>query len=219
MRKLWNAISLACLSFGFGLLAIVGLYAVSALNARQLVEANPLEWTTAAETHALSELSVVKAAPPLRISIPGIALDAPITEVHAIPDARGELIWETADHAVGFLAGTAYPGAMGNVVLAGHISSPFRGEGNVFSRLPEVKLGDSVSVETEFGRFTYKVVSIRVVDPSDLSPLARTEAPQITLITCYPDLIYTERLIVTARLVESVALDTTTVVVIRDYDR
>ncbi|MBM2826919.1 MAG: sortase [Dehalococcoidia bacterium] len=132
-----------------------------------------------------------------RIVISNIEVDAPVVATGTKYE-DGQLVWETAKHAVGHLKGTAYPGQVGNIVMAGHISSPIRREGNVFSRLPEITLGSQVSVYTPLGRYDYRVVETKVVLPTDTSVIEPTPESRLTLITCVPDLVYTHRLIVIA---------------------
>lgn len=132
---------------------------------------------------------------PTHIWIPTIDVDSGITPIGIVANAQGELVWETPKNTVGHPVGTANPGVPGNVVLAGHVSSPIRHEGNVFNRLADVKLGDLVKVQTDDGLYTYQVVSRKVVEPTEVSVMDPTPTPVITLITCYPDLIYTHRLI------------------------
>ena len=141
------------------------------------------------------------AAPATRVRIPAIDVDAPAVELGTVYNEKGELVWETAKHAVGHHIGTANPGEPGNVVMSGHISSPVRGEGNVFSRLPDVQPGATVFVETAEGSHEYRVTERRLVEPSQVSVMAPTEQPLLTLITCFPDWIYTHRLVVTAEAV------------------
>lgn len=136
--------------------------------------------------------------PPEHITIPAIGVDSVIVPVGIVVNKDGELEWETPKHAVGHHQGTATPGTIGNVVLSGHISSPIRREGNVFNRLPEVRLGDEVVLTTPEGVYTYQVVSRRVVEPTEVSVLDPTPTPTLTLLTCYPDLIYTHRLVLRA---------------------
>jgi sortase A len=135
---------------------------------------------------------------PDAIVIPSIGVESPVVPVGIVVNKDGELEWETPKHAVGHHAGTATPGVWGNVVLSGHISSPIRREGNVFNRLPQVKLGDEVVLTTAEGVYTYQVVSRRVVEPTEISVLDPTDTPTLTLLTCYPDLIYTHRLVLRA---------------------
>ncbi|MBI4301076.1 MAG: class D sortase [Chloroflexi bacterium] len=140
-------------------------------------------------------------SPANRIVIPSIEVDAPVVELGTVIQ-DGELVWDTPKHAVGHLKGTAYPGEVGNIAMAGHINSPFKGEGNVFKRLPEINLGDTVTLYTAFGLYLYQVKETKVVLPEDTWVLDPTPEPTLTLITCVPDWVWSHRLIVTARLIE-----------------
>jgi LPXTG-site transpeptidase (sortase) family protein len=83
------------------------------------------------------------------------------------------------DRGVGHLDGSALPGQAGNVVLAAHRDTFFRG-------LRDIHNGDTVNVTTQSGPRTYKVDSTEVVDPAQTSVLDPTAKPTLTLITCYP---------------------------------
>ena len=104
------------------------------------------------------------------LSIPRIGLSAVV--LHGSDD-------RTLRHGPGHLEGTALPGEIGNSVFAGHRDSFFR-------PLRTLQIGDDVFVDTPTGRFQYRVESVRVVDPRDVSVLAPTSAPALTLVTCYP---------------------------------
>lgn len=136
--------------------------------------------------------------PANRIIIPAIEVDSRVVELGIVFE-DGEWQWERPVHAVGHLKGTADPGQTGNIVMSGHISSPIRGEGQVFKRLPEIKLDDVVVLYTPIRVFAYQVVAKKVVLPTELSVLKPTPDETLTLITCVPDYIYSHRLIVTAK--------------------
>jgi sortase A len=85
------------------------------------------------------------------------------------------------------------------MVLSGHISSP--GEGAVFHRLPELKTGEGIIVRTDERQYLYRVTEVKTVGPREVSVMAQTTDPVVTLITCFPDGIYSHRLIVTGTLV------------------
>jgi LPXTG-site transpeptidase (sortase) family protein len=137
-------------------------------------------------------------AAPAGLSIPAIGLDAPVIPI-GVREENGELVWETADHAVGYHLGTALPGRPGNTVLSGHISSPVRGEGDVFRNLPQVEPGDAVIVTTGDGRtFRYLVDATTVVEPTDTWVMSPTTDQTLTLITCVPDGVYTHRFVARA---------------------
>jgi sortase A len=104
--------------------------------------------------------------------------------------------WEVADWAVGHLTTTPNPGAKGNMALSAHDDI----KGEVFKRLGELKPGDQVLLYTRHSVFSYVVVSESVVDPSDISVLAPTKTASVTLISCTPYWVDTQRVVVRADL-------------------
>lgn len=81
--------------------------------------------------------------------------------------------------AVGHIPGTAWPGATGNVGLAGHRDTFFR-------RLRHIQAGDEIRLATEEGSFRYRVGKTSIVMPKDVHVLDQTPQPVLTLVTCYP---------------------------------
>lgn len=78
----------------------------------------------------------------------------------------------------GHLTGSAMPGERGNCVIAGHRDTHFR-------ILQQIRSGDRVILETDKGRFVYRVKHASVVPPTNTASLA--PAPGVLhLITCYP---------------------------------
>jgi sortase A len=156
----------------------------------------------AAQTPAVAAANTPPGLFPVRLRIQSIGLqDAKIVEVGTKIE-KGELVWETADHAVGHHIGTALPGPSGNVVLSGHISSPLRGEGNIFHSLPNLKdkIGSIASIQTADGTwYRYEIVGTNVVTPSDTWVLNPTPTPMLTLLTCVPDGVYTYRFVAQAK--------------------
>ena len=142
---------------------------------------------------------IAAALPARRVVIPTIGLDSKVIQLGTKLDRRGQLAWETAPFAVGQHKGLAGPGQNGNMVLSGHISSP--NEGAVFHHLPEVKVGEGVIVSTDERQYLYRVIDVKTVTPDQVAVLDQTPDPTATLITCFPDGIYSHRLVVTARLV------------------
>ncbi len=157
----------------------------------------------AAQTPAPSAASVSPDLLPVRLRIESIGLnDAPVVEVGTKLE-KGQLVWETADHAVGHLLGTGLPGAVGNMVLAGHISSPLKGEGSIFKNLPGIanKLGSRVSVQTAGGTwYHYTITGTNVVLPTDTWVMDPASASVVTLLTCVPDGVYTHRFVAVGKL-------------------
>jgi sortase A len=113
---------------------------------------------------------VLRGFPLADLSIPRVHLSAVV--LHG-SDAQ------TLRRGPGHLENTALPGEAGNVVIAGHRDSFFR-------PLRNVQPGDDIFMDTPQGRFHYRVTSLRVVKPSDVSVLEPTDTAVLTLITCYP---------------------------------
>jgi sortase A len=105
-----------------------------------------------------------------RIEIPRLGVS---TIVRAGSDAR------TLQLAVGHIPGTALPGEIGNVGLAGHRDTFFR-------RLADIRGDDEIRLVTPDGIFRYRVERTNVVEPKDVWVLDPTGHPALTLVTCYP---------------------------------
>jgi sortase A len=85
----------------------------------------------------------------------------------------------TLRHAVGHIPGTPLPGLHGNVALAGHRDTFFRGLRNIHQ-------DDEITLTTLHGSYRYRVDSTQVVEPNDIQVLAATVDDFLTLVTCYP---------------------------------
>jgi sortase A len=87
---------------------------------------------------------------------------------------------KTLSWSVGHIPSTALPGQSGNIGIAGHRDTFFRS-------LRHIEREDMITLTTLRGEFRYRVVSIKVVGPSDLAVLESDGASEIlTLVTCYP---------------------------------
>jgi sortase A len=84
----------------------------------------------------------------------------------------------TLDRAVGHIEGTASPGTDGNLGIAGHRDSSFRG-------LKDITPGDSIELDTIPGKDVYRVERTWV-NPEDVSVLDSTSTRVLTLVACYP---------------------------------
>ena len=71
------------------------------------------------------------------------------------------------------------PGVSDNSVISGHRDS-------VFSKFGALKLGDSLTVTTSYGKFIYKIKSFRIVKANDRTVIVSTKDARLTLSTCYP---------------------------------
>ena len=100
------------------------------------------------------------------------------------------------NRGVGRITGTARPGENGNIGIAGHRDSFFKG-------LKNVKPGDKVLLKTATGDDTYVVSRFQIVSPQDVSVLRTKDSPALSLVTCYPFSFIgsaPERFVVTAYL-------------------
>jgi sortase A len=98
----------------------------------------------------------------------------------------------TLDHGPGHWPGTAMPGQLGNVVIAGHRVShdkPFR---NIDKLVP----GDDVIMTTADGSFDYKVTSTEIVNPDALWIVDQTPDYTATLFACHPPGSTRQRIVV-----------------------
>jgi len=86
---------------------------------------------------------------------------------------------QTLRRGVGHVPGTPLPERGGNVGLAGHRDSFFRG-------LKDIRKDDTIELTTLDGTFEYQVDWTEVVSPEDTGVLADEGAPALTLVTCYP---------------------------------
>jgi sortase A len=121
--------------------------------------------TTKADQVALNEGSVMG-----RLEISAIGLKVPIVEGYDPESLRA---------GVGHITGSAQPGGLGNMALAGHRDTFFR-------PLRNIRRGMKMSVYAKDGRYEYLVDSTTIVKPEDVRVLAIHEKPELTLITCYP---------------------------------
>jgi sortase A len=85
----------------------------------------------------------------------------------------------TLNRGVGRILGTAQIGEPGNLGIAGHRDGFFRG-------LKDVGQDDVVEVIRRERTDEYVITRIQIVSPEDVSVLAPTSAPTLTLVTCFP---------------------------------
>lgn len=127
-----------------------------------------------------------------RVQVPGIEVDLPI--YHGTSNA-------VLDKGAGHLEGSHFPvGGQGTrSVITAH-----RGLANatMFTNLDRVKVGDLVNVEVFGEILSYSVIETKVIDPEDTETLrADPTRDLVSLITCTPLGINTQRIVVTAERV------------------
>ena len=123
----------------------------------------------------------------IRIQVPAIVVDAPVVEGDD---------WEALKQGAGHHVGSANPGETGNCVISAH-NDIF---GELFRYLPDVDLGDEVFVHTASLVYRYVVTQKRIIAPTDVSVMLPASSPVLTLISCYPYGIDTQRIVVIGEL-------------------
>jgi len=196
-RRWWKVVRWVeriALTGGLGLLAIVGVtrlersitsqaalqaFADSNSSASAALDQNatqslpgegvqrPLE---GAEPARVEEISIHPSAPIGVLEIPRVGLEVPVFNG---TDAA------TLNRGVGRIAGTAWLGESGNIGIAGHRDTFFRG-------LKDVRKGDAIELKTREGTRRYVVDEVQIVTPENVGVLQRRPAPSVTLVTCYP---------------------------------
>jgi LPXTG-site transpeptidase (sortase) family protein len=148
-----------------------------------------------------------ESAPPTRLLIPQLGIDAPIVPVGwSIQWVSGRRVgvWDTPDGgAVGWHQGSAPLGGDGNTVLNGHNTTG----GEVFRNLYTLEAGDPLTIYSELEPYTY-VVSATLVLPEagqswdlrlrNASLLEPTLDERVTLVTCHPYGSLRNRLVIVA---------------------
>lgn len=104
------------------------------------------------------------------LKIPKLRIEAPVLE--GIDDL-------TLNSGVGLIPGTAHPGHLGNIGIAGHRDGFFRG-------LKDIAKGDKIELVTLSSTDTYVVDRIYITQPEDINVLRSRYKRELTLVTCYP---------------------------------
>jgi len=124
------------------------------------------------------------------ISIPAIGLEAPLGSGMTLTAIdRGPSHWP----------GTARPGELGNVVVAGHRTTYSR----PFHDLDLLQVGDRVLYRTDGGEFTYAVTGTEVVTPEEVRIADQTAAYTSTLFACHPPGSAAYRIVVHLQLLDA----------------
>lgn len=127
-------------------------------------------WSAKRIEHYEASLLVDSAAPQAVLTIDHLNIRVPVY------NGASEF---NLNRGVARIKGTARIGEAGNLGIAGHRDGFFR-------PLKDIRVGDSFVLETYQGTKEYTVSSIDIIDPSQVEVLAPTDAPTVTLVTCYP---------------------------------
>ena len=180
----------ATLAFSGGQYAVGNWHRQAARQAWD--EAQARAAVAAARRSATTEgapVPIVTGAPVAHLVIPRLALDEIVLE--GVDD-------NTLNAGPGHLPGSAFPGENGNAIISAH-------RDRHFSKLGEIRVGDTLFTESSDHRATWVVTEKRVID-ARAPALYRTKTATLTLTTCWPIRYFgsaPDRLLVTARPVAS----------------
>ena len=135
-------------------------------QAQRIVQGDPLTTTPTSSPDQPKKAPYVMG----RLEIPAIKLTVPvISDFDPTSLKRG----------VGHIQGTAMPGGLGTLGLAGHRDTFFRPLQHIAKSM-EIRVSDST------GTYRYLVDSTEIVTPDQVEVLDIRNQPELTLITCYP---------------------------------
>jgi sortase A len=123
---------------------------------------------------------------PLRVIIPAINVDHTIVQ---------GVDWEALKLGVGQLPNGAVPSATDdNVVLSAHNDI----YGEIFRYLDALEPGMEVQLQTRTETYTYVIRTTQIVEPDAVQVMEPQGSPMVTLISCYPYRVNTQRIVVFA---------------------
>ena len=102
----------------------------------------------------------------------------------------------TLDNGPGHWPGTAMPGQVGNVVVAGHRTS----HSKPFRNIDKLTEGDTVTFTVGGQAYNYVVTGHEIVDPTAIQIVDQTAEPTATLFACHPPGSVSERYVVHLKL-------------------
>lgn len=179
---------------------------LASLDTAPVVTTSPATTVAATTTSAATSTVPATAAPTVVETLPQPApppeprADEPYLELGTLEIPKLQVIQpllegitlNTLDQGPGHWPGTAMPGKLGNVVIAGHRTS----HGKVFRHVDQLVAGDEVILTTADGRFVYVVSDVVVVQPDALYIVEQTQAKTATLFACHPPGSTRQRIVV-----------------------
>ncbi len=160
-------------------------------RARRARTSRPL---AAATPVALPVPTPPTSALPVGLTIPRLGIQAaPVYDrgldaTHHLPIAPG--------YAVTHYQFSAPIGTRGNAVLYGHDDI----QGQIFRSLPLLQPGDRILLNVGRHPVVYAVTGSQIVAPTDVAVMAPSTTAMLTVISCYPYNVDSQRIVVWARL-------------------
>lgn len=122
-----------------------------------------------------------------RLRIPKLGVDEPM---------QSGMTLTAINRGPGHWPGTAMPGQLGNMVVAGHRTTYSK----PFERLEQLAAGDRVEFAMPDGTHTYEVRGVIVVPENHIGIAAATPAHTATLFACHPKGSATHRIVAKLKL-------------------
>jgi len=125
------------------------------------------------------------------IQIPAIDVDLPVYFGDSL---------DVLKKGVGHSSGSYFPGEGGSILYMGHNFAGF------FRRFGELKVGDKIKINADYGEYNYIIFDLKLINETDLDAVPIQREKEILMVfTCYPfnNIGYaTQRYVVYAELVE-----------------
>lgn len=212
MFVVWVLVSALCLALAAGIggrfyYEVWGSQGSSDASSAAMVTSLNKKWDTAPVNNAVADPAMANVNPSddgtpfavMKIARFGKSWEQPIVQ--------GTKLAELGI-GVGHVPGTAMPGQLGNVSLAGHRTT----YGRPFNKIAEMKRGDVITIDTSTATYAYKMVSSKTVLPNEVDvfapvpgkPKSKVTQPWLSMSSCTPEYSATHRYIVHALLVKTV---------------
>lgn len=136
--------------------------------------------------HTDAAADPMPASPPVRLRIPGIGVDAPVTRLGLAKDGGLDVPPPEKGDAAGWYKDGTTPGAKGTAIVAGHVDNA-RGPA-VFYSLGTLEKGQRIEVTREDGRTAvFTVDAVEVYDNADFPDrkvYGKKDRAELRVITC-----------------------------------
>ena len=84
-------------------------------------------------------------------------------------------------YGIGHTFGSYFPGEGGSIICMGHNTK------NFLRKLPEIKIGTKIQINTVYGNYTYTVYDTKIVSQTDIEAAPVQDEKEILMLyTCYP---------------------------------
>lgn len=137
------------------------------------------------------------------IVIPKIAANASV--IANVDPSSNKTYLAALKKGVAHALGTSFPGQGGHIYMFAHSTDYFWNVSTynaIFYLLYKLEVNDEVDLFYKGARYLYKVVDIKIIDPSQIEYLSRqTDEEFVTLQTCWPPGTTLKRLLVFAKRV------------------